>query len=149
MDRYESLIDEQIRLAAERGEFDDLPGTGKPLKNLGEARDELWWLRGYMEREGLSGEALLPPALQLRRQAERLTEEAATLPSEQAVRDAVRGLNRRIADYLRSPSGPHVPVGVLDAGHLVDRWHAAHRSTPPAPTPPPAAPQRRRWWRRR
>jgi hypothetical protein len=28
---WESWIDEQIRLAQERGEFDNLPGTGKPV----------------------------------------------------------------------------------------------------------------------
>jgi hypothetical protein len=29
--RFESLLDRQIRAAQERGEFDDLPGAGKPL----------------------------------------------------------------------------------------------------------------------
>jgi hypothetical protein len=29
--RFESALDRQIRAAEERGEFDDLPGKGKPL----------------------------------------------------------------------------------------------------------------------
>jgi DnaJ family protein C protein 28 len=31
MNRWESLIDQKIREAMEQGEFDDLPGKGKPL----------------------------------------------------------------------------------------------------------------------
>jgi DnaJ family protein C protein 28 len=31
MKRWESLIDQKIREAMERGEFDDLPGKGKPI----------------------------------------------------------------------------------------------------------------------
>src|SRR3954453_8181730 len=71
---YESLIDRQIRLAAERGDFDDLPLAGKPLPALAEPDDELWWVRGYLRREGLSTEVLLPPAVQLRKQIDRLPE---------------------------------------------------------------------------
>ncbi|MER2092403.1 MAG: DUF1992 domain-containing protein, partial [Saccharopolyspora rectivirgula] len=50
---FESWIDRQIREAAERGEFDDLPGAGKPLPKHAPT-DELWWIRSYVEREGLS-----------------------------------------------------------------------------------------------
>lgn len=35
MDRWESLVDRKIREAQEQGEFDDLPGKGRPL-DLGE-----------------------------------------------------------------------------------------------------------------
>lgn len=31
LSRYESVVDRQIRQARERGEFDNLPGMGKPL----------------------------------------------------------------------------------------------------------------------
>jgi hypothetical protein len=31
MKRWESLVDQKIREAMERGEFDDLPGTGEPI----------------------------------------------------------------------------------------------------------------------
>jgi hypothetical protein len=71
-ERYESLIDRQIRLAAERGHFDNLAGAGKPLPGLDEPDDGLWWVRGYLRREGLSTEALLPPSVQLRKEIDRL-----------------------------------------------------------------------------
>jgi hypothetical protein len=35
MSRYESLIEQQIRLAQERGEFDNLPGAGRPAPGAG------------------------------------------------------------------------------------------------------------------
>ncbi|GAA4206111.1 DnaJ family domain-containing protein [Actinocatenispora rupis] len=152
--QYESVIDKQIREAAERGEFDDLPGTGKPLRNLGAADDELWWLRGYMQREGLSSDALLPTALQLRRAVERLREEVRDLYAEETVREAVAALNKRIVEHLRAPSGPHVPVAPVDADAVVATWRAdrtarreaaaADRAADPAPEPAAG----RSWWRR-
>ena len=34
----------------ERGEFDDLPGTGVPLPGAGTVDDELWWVREWLAR---------------------------------------------------------------------------------------------------
>jgi Domain of unknown function (DUF1992) len=124
VDRYESVVDREIRLAQERGEFDNLPGAGKPLPGRGDPDDELWWVKSYIRREGLSTEALLPTALQLARQIERLPDTVRRLGSEQLVREAVSELNRRIADYLRAPSGPHVPVGPVDPEQIVQQWRA-------------------------
>jgi hypothetical protein len=124
VDRYESVLDRQIRLAQERGEFDNLPGAGKPLPGRGEPDDELWWVKGYLRREGLSTEALLPTSLQLARQVERLPETVRPLGSEQLVREAVSELNRRIAEYLRAPSGPHVPVRPVEPDKIVQEWRA-------------------------
>ena len=66
---FQSWVERQIREATERGEFDNLPGAGKPLKHLGDTDDPLWWLRRYAEREQLDLSASLPPALQLRKEA--------------------------------------------------------------------------------
>ena len=43
-------IDEIIRAAQEKGEFDDLPGTGKPLPGAGTKDDDLWWVRSWLKR---------------------------------------------------------------------------------------------------
>ncbi len=140
MSRYESLIEQQIRLAQERGEFDNLPGLGQPLPNRGEQDDELWWVKDYLRREGLSTEALLPHSLQLARQIERLPETVRGLRSEDAVRTAVSELNGQIIAYLRAPAGPHVPVRPVDAEKMVAEWRTAQ----PPPAPPLVAPRRRR-----
>lgn len=57
-ERYESYADRQIREAIERGEFDDLPGAGRPLSDMGEPYDPSWWVKRWMEREGITAEEL-------------------------------------------------------------------------------------------
>ena len=39
---FESLVEQRIREAQERGEFDDLPGAGKPIPDIDAPHDELW-----------------------------------------------------------------------------------------------------------
>jgi DnaJ-like protein len=153
-EHYESLVDRQIRLAAERGAFDDLPGKGKPLPGLQEPDDELWWVRGFLRREGLSSEALLPPSVQLRKEIDRLPEALRALPTERAVRDAVSELNLRIVDFLRAPTGPRVRISRVDAEEAVRQWAADRAQVraadePAAPAAEPVRPARRRWWQRR
>jgi hypothetical protein len=145
---FTSWIDQQINEAAERGAFDNLPGTGKPLPKRDEDAAQAW-LRDYLRREGVSADELLPVPLQLRKEIERLTETAADLPSEQAVRAVVADLNRRILDWRRIPEGPPVYLRLADEEMLVSRWREAHAAEPPAPppTPPPDRPVGR--WRRR
>lgn len=48
---FESAVDRQIREAAERGEFDDLPGSGRPLEDLGPVYDPAWWAKRFVRRE--------------------------------------------------------------------------------------------------
>ncbi|GAB3290818.1 DnaJ family domain-containing protein [Parasphingorhabdus pacifica] len=150
---FETWVDRQIRTAQQRGEFDDLPGAGRPLPGLDKPHDELWWLKNYLHREELSTEALLPTPVQLRKEIGRLPETTRDLRSEQAVRETVDELNRRIVDWLRTPTGPQVPIGPVDAEDIVEQWRryrAQSRSTgtPARPAPQPAASPRPRWWRR-
>jgi hypothetical protein len=133
--RFESLVDQQIRAAQERGEFDDLPGKGKPLPGWGRPDDGLWWVRQFMDREGLPADGLLPTSLRLAREIERLPDKVATLPSEQAVREAVDDLNERIRAYLRMPSGPYVPLRQPDADEVVATWRVGREVAAGSPEP--------------
>jgi hypothetical protein len=150
---FETWIDKQIREAAERGEFADLPGAGKPIPGQGQPDDELWWLKDYVRREGLSTEAMLPTSLRLRKEVERLAETVRPLRSERAVREVVDKLNARIADWLRAPSGPQVHLLPVDADEVVARWleDRPQATTAHEPAPAESHPRRRRftWWRRR
>ena len=48
---FGSWIDRQIREAQERGEFDNLPRAGKPIKGLDSRRDDDWWAKSLIRRE--------------------------------------------------------------------------------------------------
>ncbi|GAA4900302.1 DUF1992 domain-containing protein [Stackebrandtia albiflava] len=123
-DRFESLIDKQIREAQERGEFDNLPGAGKPLPDHNELHDENWWLKSLIRREGLSG--LLPATLALRREIQDVPAEAAKLSSESAVRRLVDSVNGRVSLAQRGMlDGPPVHVIPLDPDRVVAEWRDA------------------------
>jgi hypothetical protein len=47
---FETYPDRLIREAIEAGEFDHLPGRGKPLPDAGVVDDELWWVREWLRR---------------------------------------------------------------------------------------------------
>ena len=55
----------------QNGEFDHLPGRGKPIPGRGEPYDEDWWIKSYLRREGMGGAAGLPPSLRLWREPSR------------------------------------------------------------------------------
>jgi len=149
---FASWVDQQVSEAEKRGAFDNLPGAGKPISRRG-GTDA--WLQDYLRREGVSADELLPTPLRLRKEIERLTETVQDLRSEDEVREVVKGLNRRIAEWRRIPDGPPVYLRLVDADAMVTRWRDARRGPPaPAPVPPggqdPDSPPRRsRWWRRR
>lgn len=150
---FESWVDRQIRTAQERGEFDDLPGAGKPLPGAGAPLEEQWWIKEQLRREGISGSALLPTPLRLRREIGELPETVADLTTEQAVREVAGELNRRIVEHLRAPDGPHVAVAPVDVEAVVEGWRVRRAAARPTETPQPAAPARpksrvRRWFRR-
>jgi hypothetical protein len=148
---HESAVEKQIREAQERGDFDHLPGRGKPLPNLHDT-SENWWIRSYLEREGISRDVLLPEPIQLRKELAALPETVRGLRTEKAVRDLVRELNLRVVRELRMPSMPRVPLRKADPDAIVEGWREARRppAPPPPERPPAAAPPagRRRWWHR-
>lgn len=76
--RYELVVDQQIRAARERGELDNLTGTGKPIPGAGAPHDELWWVKGLNRREGLTTDPLLPISVSLRKEIDVTPESAPT-----------------------------------------------------------------------
>ena len=116
----ESWVDQQIRQAQERGEFDDLPGKGKPLKWIDEPYDELWWVKQWLQREELS---FTPPGIALRRAVDEMFDRLATFGSEDAVRAVAEELNGRIRTANRIPTnGPPSNLMPLDVDRVVAAW---------------------------
>jgi len=121
MDWFESVVDRQIREAQERGEFDNLPGAGKPLPHLDEDYDENWWLKDFVRRERITG--AVPATLALRKECEDLMETVATKKTELAVRRLVTGLNERIVRAQRGHlDGPPVVLSTFDVEDVVRHW---------------------------
>jgi hypothetical protein len=122
-DRIERGIDRQIREAEARGDFDDLPGKGKPLPGLDRPGDPDWWIRQKAASGDLGTDAL-PPTLKIRKDVEHLQQTLDALDDETAVRDHLDRLNTRIRDSLRVPVGPPLPFGPLDVEAAVTAWRS-------------------------
>jgi hypothetical protein len=120
---FETWVDRQIRRAAERGEFKDLPGSGAPLPDLGKPYDEMWWVKRKLRSENLS---YLPPSLALRKEAHDVVAEAARAGTEAEVRDRIAAINEKIRDAIRMGiRGPTVHLAPLDVERIVKEWRRA------------------------
>ncbi|MCI0156268.1 DUF1992 domain-containing protein [Leifsonia shinshuensis] len=121
MDQRAHVIENAIQQAIRRGDFDDLPGAGKPLPGLTGTHDPDWWIRRKIEREKLTG--LGPPALTLRTEHSELEATLDRLGSERAVREHLADYNRRIIDARRQlQGGPPVVTPTRDVDEEVARW---------------------------
>ena len=157
MAQQQTWVDLQVRQAMDRGDFDDLPGAGKPIADLGEHHDPDWWIKKLVEREHV---ALLPPSVALRKEDAELDGALDKLNLESDVRRHVEDFNERvIAARYRMPEGPPLVTMPRDVEETVTAWRerrtarlavrraelraraAADAATPPAP--------KRRWWHRR
>mgnify|MGYP001279727220 CR=1 FL=1 len=134
-----SWVDRLIREAEERGEFDNLRGAGKPLPGIDKPWDEDWWIKQKIREEEVPPDVLLPPALQLRREVAALPETVRDLPDEETVRAWVSEVNERVAQWIRAPSGPVLPVAPAPVEKIVAQWRAERANVRP-PHVEPGAP---------
>ncbi|NYG59159.1 hypothetical protein BJ980_002082 [Nocardioides daedukensis] len=113
-------VDLQVQEAMARGEFDDLPGAGKPIKDLGEHHDPDWWLKKLVEREKIS---VLPSALALRKEDLELDAQLDKENIEGRVVKALEDFNRRIINARRQlEGGPPVITPLRDIDAEVAAW---------------------------
>ena len=117
---FETWVERRIREATERGEFDNLPGAGKPIADLDKPHDELWWVRQKLRRENLT---YLPASIALRKEAEGALLAAARAGSEQEVRRIVADINAKIVEGNRkAASGPPLNLVPFDVERVVRGW---------------------------
>ena len=117
---WETWIDRQIRDGMERGEFDELPGHGKPLADVDRPHDELWWVRQKLQREGVS---YLPPTLAVRKELDEARAQIAAASSEAEVREIVEAINVKIRRVnSQATAGPPSHVMPLDVEQVVADW---------------------------
>jgi hypothetical protein len=123
--RFEGWLDRQIRQARERGEFDDLPGAGQPLADLGKPYDEMWWVKRKLRHENLS---YLPPSLALRKEAHEAVQGATQARTEAELRDRLGAINERIRDAIRMGiRGPDLNLVPVDIERFVCDWRRARQ----------------------
>lgn len=155
--RQHEWVDLQVREAMARGDFDNLPGTGKPIKNLGTQHDPNWWVKQLIEREKITG--VLPPALQLRKDDAELEEQLDRHTAESEVRRLLEDFNQRVMKARYTPvDGPPLVTMPRDVEAEVDAWRErrlvrrreaeARRARQRAQAEPTTRPRRRRWFKR-
>jgi hypothetical protein len=127
---FQSWVERLIQEAMERGEFDNLPGAGKPIADLDKPHDELWWVKDKLRRENLS---YLPATLALRKEAEDALAAALRARSEGQVRRILAAINRKILDGNRkAASGPPLNLMPFDVDRVVADWRQ-RQQRPPGP----------------
>jgi hypothetical protein len=144
-----AFIETAIQVAIRRGDFDDLPGAGKPLEGLGTHHDPDWWIRRKIEQENLTG--LGPPAILLRTEDRELDDQLDLLGREADVRSVLEDFNRRVLEARRQlQGGPPVVTSPRDIDAEVAAWaeRRAARFAARAPESP-EQPRRRRFGIRR
>jgi hypothetical protein len=140
---WETWVDRQVREGMDRGDFDDLPGHGKPIDDIDRPRDELWWVKSKLRREEAQ---VLPPTLVLRKEVEDARARIAAAPTEDEVRLIVAAINEKIARAnSRATAGPPSTVVTLDVERTVAKWQAAREAETSGGdlAPEPASPEDR------
>jgi hypothetical protein len=145
-----AIVEVSIEQAIRRGDFDNLPGAGKPIPGLGTTTDPDWWIRRKIERERLTG--LGPPALTLRTEYASLITRVDELRTESEVREYLDDFNHRVIEARRQLlGGPPVVTPTVEVEEWVVQWRdrqgaparrAAERDATPIRRPP-----RWRFWR--
>ena len=150
---FETWVDGQISRSIARGDFEDLPGAGKPLRGLDREETAYDWALAKARREGVETVAMLPPGLALRRERDDLPGRAERLSTEAEVRALAEDYNTRVEAFWRQPQASRwSPLpGLAEVESLVVWWRD---NRPPEPSPPvrevrPEAPRRRLQWLRR
>jgi hypothetical protein len=147
---FETWVERQIARAQAEGQFDDLPGAGKPLPRRSEDESVHEWVVEKARKENIDLFGMLPPGLALRKEREDLPQRIAVLPSEAAVRALIEDFNARVQAQWRRPQlRADVVPGMADEDELVAGWRL---DRPPPPPPLPSADEpapRARWWRLR
>lgn len=123
----QTWVDQSIAQAERQGAFDNLPGAGKPLRDVDTRSDPDWWVKSLIEREQLDLSAAMPGVMQLRREKAALPGSLLEVPDEAAVRARLEDFNERVlADRRRPHAGAGSPpvVGRVDVEEMVRAWRS-------------------------
>ncbi len=127
---FGSWVDRQVSMAEANGEFDNLPGAGKPLPKTDGADTALAWVVNKVRAEGHDMSALLPPSLAIAKELEDLPVRLARERREARVREVVEDLNERIrAEHRRPQNGPVLRARPLDVDEALEDWRRSRSAS--------------------
>ncbi|MGI9614880.1 MAG: DnaJ family domain-containing protein [Acidimicrobiales bacterium] len=117
MNVFESIADRRIQAAREAGLFNDLPGAGKPIPDLGRERPPGWWGARVVRRE-----RSIARAEQLERDVRAAMPGLWRLDTEEEVRALVDELNEHVDGYNQLTTWER--RARLDRDGIAAQWRA-------------------------
>lgn len=152
MSPHTQRIEGALEEAMARGDFDDLPGAGKPLK-LPDGHDPNWWIKQRIEDGDVERDAMLPIVMLLRREHERIDDTLIELQTESQVREHLEDFNDRVLSDRNANPLERMLAPTVDIEARVERWREMRRrvederrtALEDADGTPQGA-RRRRWW---
>ena len=125
---WESFAERRVRDAIEAGDFQNLPGFGKPIPDIDEPWDENSWVRKKLKAEEVRA---LPPILEARLRIERFLQELAAIPTEYEVRRRLVELNEFVRSaHFSHIAGPADGVRPLDESVVLADWRRRRSPSP-------------------
>lgn len=90
---YQKIVEKKIKEAEERGDFNDLPGKGKPLKFDDDSRlpEDL-----RIAYKILKNANCLPPELELKKEIKQMEDMLLTIPDEKEKYRLIKKINLKI-----------------------------------------------------
>lgn len=152
-----AVVESALDRAIKRGDFDDLPGLGRPLTGLHSSSDPDWWIKQKMDSEGING--IAPAAFQLRKENAVLEDTVDAFSTESEVRDYLAGFNARVREAVMDlRDGPPVFTPPREVEKEIVAWrrrrNAKKNDTVTEAEPgdqladPRSVGSPRRWWHR-
>jgi hypothetical protein len=110
-----------------RGDFDDLPGSGRPLR-LPATHDPDWWIKQRISEDDVDRDALLPPVVLLRREHDDLDGTLVELTDEAMVRAYAEDFSTRVLRDRAANPLARMLAPTLDVDRTVERWREVRAS---------------------
>ncbi|MBN1848219.1 MAG: DUF1992 domain-containing protein [Deltaproteobacteria bacterium] len=116
---YQKIIEQKIKEAAEKGEFDNLPGKGKPLDLEDESRIPEDLRLAY---KVLKNANCLPPEIELRKEIRQMEDMLENIPDEKEKYRHIKKINLKIMKLnMMGHKSPLFEEKQIYYGKILDR----------------------------
>ena len=116
---FQKIVEKRIKEAAEKGEFDDLPGKGKPLDLDDDSRIPEDCRLAY---KILKNANCLPPELELKKEIRQLEDMLDDLPDEKERYRLMKKINLKIMKLnMMGHKSPNLEENQVYYGKIIDK----------------------------